>query len=77
MTSTELRKALVSRPFLPFRVHMGRGRSLTIDHSEFAAVDPQGRTAIFYKPDGDWEVVDILMIQSIEFLTGRRRRRAG
>lgn len=53
---------------------------MRVDHPELMAVDPNGRTAIVYKHDGGWEILDILMEQSIEFESDnarRGRRRAG
>jgi hypothetical protein len=76
MTSTELRNAVRAQPFKPFIIHMGGGRNLLVDHPEIAAIDPNGRTAIIFKRDGGWEVVDILMIQSLEF-SPRRDNRGG
>lgn len=81
MTSEKLREALKSEPFRPFRLHLGGGRSLDVQHPELVAVSPSGRTAAVYRPKDALEIIDVLMVQSIEFITGRngqaRRRRAG
>ncbi len=77
MTSEELNRAIKASPFRPFRVHMGGGRSLEVMHPEVALVSPGGRiVAIYAEPDA-LEVVDVFMIQSIEFLprNGRTSRR--
>lgn len=85
MTTDEVRKALRAEPFVPFRLHMGGGRSLAVLHPEFCMLSPNGRTAAIYPHDRQsepgLEVVDILMVQSLEFLPGARstsrRRKAG
>lgn len=80
MTSIELKNALKAEPFRPFVVHLGSGRSLPVKHPEFVAVHPNNRTAILFVADGGFEIVDILMIQSIEFPSQNghgRRRKAG
>lgn len=81
MTSEKLREALKTEPFRPFRLHLGGGRALDVLHPEFVAVSPSGRTAAVYGPKDALEIVDVLMVQSIEFLPARngqsKRRRAG
>jgi hypothetical protein len=80
MTSIELKNALKAEPFRPFRVHLGGGRTVDVVDPEFVAVAPSGRTAAICGPDDAFEIVDILMIQSIEFPKQNghgRRRKAG
>lgn len=80
MASAELNRAIKASPFRPFRIHMGGGRSLDVLHPEMALVSPGGRiVAVYAEPDA-LEVVDVFMIQSIEYLSrnGRQpRRKAG
>lgn len=85
MTSNELLKALKGTPFVPFRLNLADGRSLTVHHPEFLMLSPNGRTAAIYPhAEGEepgLEVIDVLMVQSIKFLPvrGQRtpRRKAG
>ena len=80
MTSTELKNALKAESFRPFRLHLGGGRAIDVVHPEFAMVAPSGRTAAIYGPDDAFEIVDVLMIQAIEFVKQNghgRRRKAG
>lgn len=81
VTSEKLREAAKREPFRPFRLHLGGGRALDVLHPEFLAVAPNGRTAVIFGRGEEMEIVDILMIQSIEFLPERKggqgRRRAG
>jgi hypothetical protein len=81
MTSQELLKVIRAQPFRPFRVHMGGGRALTVQHPEFVAVAPSGRIAVFFDAGDAAEIVDVFMLQSLEILpsrkSGQSRRRAG
>lgn len=81
MTSEKLREALKTEPFRPFRLHLGGGRALDVAHPEFVAVSPSGRTAVVYGLKDELEIIDVLMVQSIEFLPNRnghsKRRKAG
>jgi hypothetical protein len=79
MTSDRIKEALKAEPFRPFRLHLGGGRSLDVEHPELIAVSPTGRTAAVYGLNDSLEIVDILMVQSIEYLPSRgsRRRKAG
>ena len=71
MTSTTVKDMLRASPFKPFRVHMGNDRALDVPHPEFAWVAPNNREAVISSPEGGLEIVDILMIQSIETLPPR------
>jgi hypothetical protein len=68
-------------PFVPVIIHLGGTRKIKVLHPEFVAVSPSGRTAHVFQPDDSFDIVDILMIQSLEFgAPGRpttRRKRAG
>jgi len=80
MTSETVKAAWKATPFVPFRLHMGGGRSLDVDHSGFFSMSPTGRIATVYGRKDEAEVIDIFMVQSIEFLPGKagvRRRKAG
>lgn len=84
MTSDELRKAIKAQPFIPFRIHMGGSRALTVLHPEYVMIAPSGRTAAIYPHSTDeepgLEVIDVFMVQSIEYLPKQKRngrRKAG
>ncbi len=57
-------------PFQPYRIHMAKGRSLDVIHRDFVARSPAGRTIIVYKPDESFEVVDVLLVASLEVING-------
>jgi hypothetical protein len=78
MTMEQLQRAHHSQPFVPFLLHMADGRDIAVDHPECMAYHPEsGRTAVITLPNDGWEVVDVLMVTSMEFraANGSRKRR--
>ncbi len=75
MKAYEIRKAMNASPFHTFTLHLKNGRSLKVEHRDFISVDPQGRTTIVFKLDGNREAVDIPLVYSIEYHSGRNGRR--
>jgi len=77
MTAKELRDAIKAEPFLPFRLRFGSGQTVKVPHPEFIALSPSGRTAVIFTEKGSFEagshmqIVDVLLIEAIEFLSGR------
>jgi hypothetical protein len=65
LTIEKLREVHKAQPFRPFELHMADGRSLRVDHPEFLATSPSGRTAVVYLPDDRLEIVDLLLVSSI------------
>ena len=66
MTIEQLRKMHQTRPFQPFGVHLADGRSLPVEHPEFLALTPPGRTIGIGLADGTIEVVDLLLVTSLK-----------
>jgi len=79
MTIEQLRTYHQGRPFRPFRVHIADGRQLDVLHPEYLAHSPSGRAMSIYKTDETSEVVDFLLVTSLEVLsdslTSRQRSR--
>lgn len=78
MTVEQLLQSMHAQPFKPFRLHLADGRRLDIVHPDFVARSPSGRTVIVYKPDESFEIVDLLLVVSIEVSNGKsasRRRK--
>ncbi len=65
MTTDQLKSFLATRPFAPFVIHMADGRELTVRHPEAIAYGG-GRIAVVVKPDDTFEVVDLLLVPSLE-----------
>ena len=76
MTTEQLRKIHQARPFKPFRVHLADGRQLDVSHPEFLAHSPTGRTIMIANPDESFEVVDLLLVVSLEVGNGKLKRRS-
>jgi hypothetical protein len=74
MTTTELERAHKAQPFRPFTLHLAGGRSVRVDHPEMMAYTPKSRVTVVFKKDGDFEIIDLLLVESIEVEAGGRRR---
>ena len=75
MTVEQLRKMHRARPFQPFEIHLADGRSLPVEHPEFLAITPPGRTIGVGLRDGIIEVVDLLLVTSLKARSNSRTRR--
>ena len=71
MTIEQLRQMHQARPFRPFRVHLAGGRHLNVAHPEFLAHTPTGPTVMIARPDESFEVVDLLLVTSVEPIDGK------
>jgi len=66
VTIDQFRKLLLAQPFQPFLVHLADGRQMSVPHREFASVSPSGRTIIISQPDDTFEIIDLLLVTSLE-----------
>jgi hypothetical protein len=66
MDALAIRQVLGARPFQPVVLHLADGRSLEIPHSDFASISQSGRRVIVEKSDDTFEIVDVLLINSVE-----------
>ncbi|HZN36071.1 MAG TPA: hypothetical protein VFB80_19710 [Pirellulaceae bacterium] len=74
MTIEQVRKLHQARPFQPFRMHLADSRSLDVVHPELLAISEPGRTVIVVTGDESlYEVVDLLLVTSLEVLNGRAK----
>lgn len=71
MTVERLQATQHAQPFRPYRIHMADGRRLDVHHPDFVARSPTGRTIVVYKPDDTSEIVDLLLVASLEVLNGQ------
>jgi hypothetical protein len=69
MTIEQLRSAYNAQPFRPFIMHLADGRQIAVQHPEFLAAAPSGRTVMVYQPDDTSNVVDLLLVTGLEFKT--------
>ena len=73
MRVEELVQMQRTQSFRPYRIHMADGRHLDVKHPDFVARSPTGRTAIVYKADETFEVIDLLFVSRLEVLDGAER----
>lgn len=67
MTIEQFDKHHQARPFKPFRMFLSDGRSFLIEHAEYVARSPNGRTVgLFDIEDGALEAVDLLHVTSLK-----------
>ena len=66
MTIEQLRKMHQAKPFQPFDIHMGDGRSVPVEHPEMLAITPPGRTIGVGLADGTIEIIDLLLVTSLK-----------
>jgi hypothetical protein len=78
MTIQQVRKLHQAKPFQAFRIHLADGRSFEVSHPELLAILPPGRTIVVGtgQPE-DYEVVDLLLVTSLEVSNGRPRSGKG
>ena len=72
MTIEQIRRFHRAQPFLPFRIHLADSRHMDVKHPEVLAISPAGRT-FAVEIDGAFEVIDLLLVVSLELLNGHAR----
>jgi hypothetical protein len=77
VTIEQLRATAKAVRFGPFTLRLADGRKYDIDHPDFIASHPQGRTIIVFKPgnNGDLEIIDLLLVVGIEVHHSRQQQR--
>jgi len=78
MTIDQIRRFHSAKPFMPFTLHLTDGREFRVKHPEFMMQLPGGRTIHVATGDESFEVIDVLLVTSIESGNGKkngRRRR--
>ncbi|MEZ6235133.1 MAG: hypothetical protein R3B68_13175 [Phycisphaerales bacterium] len=69
MTSDAFKKVWKAEPFRPFALRMASGRRVEVSHPEFVAISPGQRTLAVFEPGTDSaDIVDLLLVESIEFV---------
>ncbi len=75
MTIEQLRKVHQAQPFRAFRMKLADGNELNVSHPELLSYSASGRTVIVVTADDSFEVVDLLLVASIEVGDGQTTRR--
>ncbi|MEM6750732.1 MAG: hypothetical protein AAF612_09705 [Planctomycetota bacterium] len=68
MQAEQFRSTLHHQPFRPFVIHTADGRSFRVDHPDFVAQSPAGRSVIVFRGDDSHSVLDLLLITELEVL---------
>lgn len=58
-------------------MHLADGRKLRVDHREFLASAPSGRTVVVFQPDDSMNIVDLLLVMDLEIKKGASNGDAG
>ena len=66
MKIEDIRKLLHAEPFKPFNIHFADGGRLAVKHEDFVALAPTGREMLVYQPNGDYQVVDVMLVTRLE-----------
>jgi hypothetical protein len=78
MTIDKVRQCYDAQPFRPFVLHLADGREIPVQHREFLAAAPSGRTLVVFQPDDSFNIIDLLLVTDIEVKpangTGKRRK---
>ncbi len=75
MQIKELQSVYRAQPFRAFILHLADGRAIRVGHPELMALSPTGRSAVVYGKDGAFEVVDVMLVTTLEVSNGRTRAR--
>lgn len=68
MSLEELRKCIVASPFVPFTLNIADGRRVPVTGRDFILVPPEkGRTVLVYQRNGDFDMLDAMLITGISF----------
>jgi hypothetical protein len=73
MTLAEIKRAYLAKPFKPFALKLADGSRLRVKSPEFLAFFPGGRTVLVVKDDADYEIIDLLLVTSLDFAARRAR----
>ncbi len=73
MTTVEqFRGLLNAQPFRSFAMGLADGRQVRVEHSEFAILSPSGRTVIVYNRDDSFQIVDLMLVTSLDVAAGQK-----
>lgn len=62
-------------PFQPFILRLADGRAVRVPHQEFISMHPTGRTVIVYGPKEDLEILDVMLVTSLQLPAKASRRK--
>lgn len=71
MTIEQVKQLYNAAPFRPFIIHLADGRRIPVKHREFMAASPSGRTIVVYEQDDSFNIIDLLLVTSLEVKNGK------
>jgi hypothetical protein len=74
MTTEQLYKLHQARPFQPFSIRLGDGQALKVEHPEMLSYAPKSRTAVVYRKNGSFEIIDLLLVTGLDVAAPRNGR---
>ncbi|MDX2148196.1 MAG: hypothetical protein SFZ23_11810 [Planctomycetota bacterium] len=77
MTVESLRKALGSKPFVPFTLHLASGATARVPSPEFVMINPEAPRSVAIAEDGGFRIIDLLLVEEIRYEDAKPRKRAG
>lgn len=66
MDAIAIRQVLHQQPFQPFILHLADGRAFEVPHTDFISLSRNGRRVIVEQEDNSFEIIDVLLINSVE-----------
>lgn len=66
MTIDQVRTFFNAQPFAPFTLYLADGRQFPVHSREFMALSPAGRTVAVYQPNGLVDIIDLLLVTSLQ-----------
>lgn len=66
MTTDALLKVHRARPFRAFSIRLGDDQTLPVRHPEMLAYAPKQRTAVVFRNDGSFEIIDLLLVTGLD-----------
>ena len=75
MTKEVLGKAIHRTPFQPFVLRLADGRAVRVPHQDFISMHPTGRTVIVYGQNEDLEILDVMLVTSLQLPSKPTRRK--
>ena len=77
MRIEDVRKLLHAQPFRPFVIHFADGDRVRVPHGDYVALAPTGREMIVHLPNGDYQVVDVMLVTRLEVAIRNGARKTG
>jgi hypothetical protein len=67
VTTEQLKEYLEGSPFQPFKIVSADGHEIEVPHSDYVSLGPGGRTAVVWKANDAFSVVDMALVTRLEF----------